>query len=258
MISMDESIEDADTALELSAAAGDLEGRCMALDVVAAHASYFGDRDRAQLLAREERALAEQLGDPYHVAIAVLRQCWCAHRFGEARGFADEARPLLRRCGNLHGIVEMAAGLVGAALHEGEYEAAAEVAEEGLRAAKEAGESFALVIALGNVGLAALFLERMDVAEARFREQLEIERRERIDGFWDEPVVGPGLHCRRRRRSLGAPRRSSAGHDVLPTILPSPRATSGGVTCCSRGSSHRRAPHSVRMPGGAPPLRGPR
>ena len=228
----------------------------MALDIVAAHASYFGDRDRAQVLAREERALAEQLGDPYHVAMAVMRQCWCAHGFVEARGFADEARPLLRRCGNLHGIVEMAAGLAGAALHEGEYEAAAELAEEGLRAAEEAGESFALSIALGNVGLAALFLERMDVAEARFREELEIQRRERIDGFWDEPVVGLGLHCRRRRRSRSAPRRSSAATRCC-RCFPFPRATSEGVTCCSRGSSHRRVPHSVSMPGGAPPLRGP-
>ena len=216
-VSMDESIEAADAALELSAAAGDLEGRCMALDVVAAHASYFGDRDRAHVLAREERALAEQLGDPYHVAMAVMRQCWCAHGFGEARGFADEARPLLRRCGNLHGIVEMAAGLVGAALHEGENAVAAEVAEEGLRAAEEAGESFALVIALGNVGLAALFLERMDVAEARFREELEIQRRERIDGLWDEPVLG--LAC----IAAGAGDRGRAatligGHDVLPKV----------------------------------------
>ena len=123
---MDESAEDADTALELSTAAGDLEGRCMALDVVAAHASYFGESDRAQVLAREERALAEQLGDPYHVAMAVMRQSWSANGFGEARAFADEAGPLLRRCGNLHGIVEMSAGLVGAALHAGQYEAAAD------------------------------------------------------------------------------------------------------------------------------------
>jgi predicted ATPase/DNA-binding SARP family transcriptional activator len=216
-VSMDESIEDGDTALELSTAAGDLEGRCMALDVVAAHASYFGDHDRAHALAREERALAEQLGDPYHVAMAVMRQSWSAHGFGEARGFADEARPLLRRCGNLHGVVEMAAGLVGAALHEGEYEVAAEVAEEGLRAAKEAGESFALSIALGNVGLVALFLERMDVAEARFREQLEIQRRERIEGLWDEPVAG--LACvavaggdHERAATL------SGGYDALPFL----------------------------------------
>ena len=131
--------------------------------------------------------------------------------------FADEAIPLLRRSGNLHGIVEMAAGLVGAALTEGEYEAAAEAAEEELRAAEEAGESFALSNALGNVAVAALFLERMDVAEARLREQLEIQRHERIEGVWDEPVAG--LACvaaasgdRERAATL------SGGYDALPFL----------------------------------------
>ena len=131
-VSMDESAEDADTALELSAAAGDLEGRCMALD-------------------------------------------------------------------------------------EGQYEAAAELADEGLRAAEEAGESFALSLAIGNVGLAALFLERMDVAEARFREQLEIVQRERIEGLWDEPVAG--LAC---VAAAGGDRERAAtligGHDALPFL----------------------------------------
>ncbi|HET8758120.1 MAG TPA: AAA family ATPase, partial [Solirubrobacteraceae bacterium] len=189
-ISQDESDAEADAALELSAATGDLEVRCMALDVLAAHASYFGDWARAQALAREERELAEQLGDPYHVAVAVMRQSWTAHSIRESRAFADEARPLLRRCGNLYGIVEMSAGLVGGALHAGEYETAAEMADEGLRAAEEAGESFAHSIALGNVALVALFREQMDVAEARFREQLEMQRRERHEAFADEPVAG--------------------------------------------------------------------
>jgi predicted ATPase len=189
-VRMEESIEDADAALELTSAASDLEGRCMALDMVAAHASYFGEHERAKALAREERALAERLGDPYHVAMAVMRQGWSAGNFPEGRAFADEAIPLLRRCGNLHGIVEITAGVVGAALREADYEAAADLAEEGLRAAEEAGEWFALSIATGNAALAALFLERMEVAERRFCEEMEIWRRERFDGFWDEPAVG--------------------------------------------------------------------
>jgi hypothetical protein len=189
-ISMEKSIADADAALELSSAAGDIEARCMALDMVAAHAAYFSDFDRAQALAREERALAERLGDPYHVAVAVMRQSWSAKGFREARSFADEAIPLLRRCGHLRGIVEMAAGLVGPALNEGEYEAADVAAEEGLRAAKELGEPFALAFGMGNAALAALFLERMDAAEGLFQEQIEIFRRERIEGLWEEPATG--------------------------------------------------------------------
>ncbi len=189
-IRMETSVEDADAALALSSAAGDLEGRCMALDMVAAHASYVGEPDRASAVAREERALAERLGDPYHLAMAVMRQCWSAGHLREARAFADEALPLLRRCGNLRAIVEMAPGVLGPALFEGDYEAAADAADEGLRAAEELGEPFALAWGIGNAGVAALFLERMDTAERLFRRQLEILRRERIDLFSDEAAVG--------------------------------------------------------------------
>lgn len=189
-IRMEESFEDAEAALALTTAADDLEGRCMALDIVAAHAAYFSDFDRAQALAREQRALAERLGDPYHVATAVMRQGWSAGSFRTGRAFADEAIPLLHRCGNLHGIVELAVGVTGAALIDGQYEAAADLAEEALRAARELGEPIALAFAAGNAALAALFLERMDVAERLFHEQLEILRRELHATLWLEPATG--------------------------------------------------------------------
>ena len=80
--------------------------------------------------------------------------------------------------------------MVGRALLDGDYEAAADAADEGLRAAEETGEPIALAFAFGNAGLAALFLERMDVAERLFHQQIEIFRRERIDGLWDEPATG--------------------------------------------------------------------
>ena len=66
----------------------------MALDMVAAHAAYFSDFDRAQAVAREQRALAERLGDPYHVAIAVMRQSWSAGT--SARRARSRTRPF--RC----------------------------------------------------------------------------------------------------------------------------------------------------------------
>jgi hypothetical protein len=189
-IRTEQSVEDADTALELTSAAGDDEARCMALDIVAAHASYFGDSDRARVVAREERALAERLGDPYHLAMAIMRQAWAEPRLREARAFADEAIPRLRRCGNLSGVAEVTAGMVGAALLERDYETAAEAGEEGLRAAEEAGQPFSLAIALGNAALPALFVARMDLAEQLFREQLELRWRERIELLWDEPALG--------------------------------------------------------------------
>ncbi len=47
-----------------------------------------------------------------------------------------------------------------------------------------------LYFAVGNAALVALSLERMGVAEQLFNEQLEILRRERLDGLWDEPTTG--------------------------------------------------------------------
>jgi predicted ATPase/DNA-binding SARP family transcriptional activator len=191
-VRVEESIQDSDAALELCSAAGDLEGQCMALDMVAAQASYFGDLERAQALAAEERAIAERLGDPYHLAMAVMRQAWSAADHRECRAFADEAIPMLRRCGNLHGIAEISVVLLGAALGEGDYDSAVAVAEEGLRAAEDAGEPFVLGLTVGNAGLAALFAGRMDVAEERWCRAMEILRTERIEGFWGEPALGLG------------------------------------------------------------------
>jgi non-specific serine/threonine protein kinase len=186
---LEQSARDADAALELCSAAGDVEGCCMALDMVAAHAAYFGDGDRARAAAAEERALAERLGDPYHLAIAAMRQCWGAAGPRAMREFADEAIPLLRGCGNLRGIVEMSAGMQGWWLNERDFEAASAVAEEGLRAARELGEPMALALAIGNAGLTALFLERTELAGQLLRESIEVQERERLDWWSAEPVI---------------------------------------------------------------------
>ena len=185
-----QSARDADAALELCAAAGDLEGQCMALDMVVAHAAYFGDGDRAQAAAAKERELAERLGDPYHLAIAVMRQSWGAAGATRAmREFSDEAIPLLRGCGNLRGIVEMCAGMQGWWLNEREYETAAAVSEEGLRAARELGEPMALALAVGNAGLTALLLDRTEVAGKLLRETIEVQLREGVDWWSAEPII---------------------------------------------------------------------
>jgi predicted ATPase/DNA-binding SARP family transcriptional activator len=189
-VRVEESIQDSDAALELCSAAADREGQCMALDMVAAQASYFGDFERAQALAAEERAIAERLGDRYHLAMAVMRQAWTTPDHRECRAFADEAIPLLRRCGNLHGIAEVSVALLGRALGKGDYDSAVAIAEEGLRAAEDSGEPFVLALTVANTGLAALFAGRIDVAEERWCRAIEIYRREHIEAFMDEPTLG--------------------------------------------------------------------
>lgn len=181
--------EDARIALALARAAGDIEGECMALDALAEQAAIDADFARGRALAREQRAVAEQLGDAYHVAMAVARQAWAEPRLVEARGFAAEAALLLRRCGSFHEVARMQLAVVMVALTEEDYQAAEEIALEGLRAAEQAGNPLWVMASLGVAGLAALFLERINVAEQRFREQLAICRRERFD-WWGEPVLG--------------------------------------------------------------------
>jgi hypothetical protein len=215
---MEESVTDADAALALCSEAGDLEGRCMALDMVAAHAGYFGDLDRAQAVAFEQLALAERLGDPFHIAVAVMRQCWCAGDLRAKRAFADEAVPLLRRCGYLYGIHEMFTGMACLALVEGDYETAAETAGEALRAAEETGEPIGLAFAYGNAALAALCLERLEEAERLFYMQIEVCRRERIDMLWPEPATG--LACIAARAGVAERAATMLGFAAAVPSLP--------------------------------------
>jgi predicted ATPase len=189
-LNMEQSIEDADAALALARAVGDVEGQCMALDVLAYHAAYEEASRRAKAFADEERRLAEKLGDPYHVAMALMRQAWAESELEPTRELANRAAPLLRRVGSLHRIAEMLSALIMRALRDEAYGTADEAAVEALQAAEEADEQFSLMIALGNAGLTALFRGRMDVAEQRFRAELDICRRERIEGRWDEPTLG--------------------------------------------------------------------
>jgi predicted ATPase/DNA-binding SARP family transcriptional activator len=183
-------VEEARVALALARAAGDIEGECMALDALAEKAAIDADFARSRALASEQRAAAEQLGDAYHVAMAVARQAWAEPRLVEARDFAAEAALLLRRCGSLHEIARMQLAVVMVALTEEDYQAAEEIALEGLRAAEQAANPLWVMAMLGVAGLAALFLERIGVAEQRFREQLAICRRERFEVPSGEPILG--------------------------------------------------------------------
>ena len=91
---------------------------------------------------------------------------------------------------SLHGIAEISVIVLGVALKEGDYDAAVAAAEEGLRAAEASGEPFVQAIAVGNTAVAALCAGHMDVAEERWCRALEILRRERIVGCWDEAAIG--------------------------------------------------------------------
>jgi DNA-binding SARP family transcriptional activator/predicted ATPase len=183
--------DDAGEALALARAGDDLEAQCMALEALARDAVWAADLGEARERARAARALAEELGDPYLVARAVSRQAYVAQTLPEALAFATEATALLRRCGSVHEIAQMLVAVVMIALDDEDYEAAEELAVEGVRAAGESGNPLLLAVALGNTGFSALFLDRIDVAQRRFRDQLAICRRERFEDEWAaEPVLG--------------------------------------------------------------------
>jgi hypothetical protein len=86
---------------------------------------------------------------------------------------------------------------------------------EALQTAEEAGEQFALMIALGNAGLTALFRGRMGIADQRFRAELDICRRERIEGRSDEPTLGLAMVAAQARDYERAAMLIGA-HDVMP------------------------------------------
>jgi hypothetical protein len=164
----------------------------MALDALVYSTGFDGEFDAAARQAREAQAIAEQLGDPYHVAIALLRQTAVDPRLEphEVRALAEQAEPMLRRCGSIHRLADLMTHVVMSAIDHQHYDTAEQLAGDGLRAAEEAGDLFAIQAALGNAGLAALFLERTGGAEQHFRDQLAICRRERLKFRWAEPALG--------------------------------------------------------------------
>jgi hypothetical protein len=186
----DRMFRDAEHALALAEACGDQTAQCMALDELAGAAVMRKDFSSAIALARRQRAVAEQLGDAYQVAMALKRQAFVEPGLREARAFGDEAARLLRRLGSVRRIAQLHVGLVMTALMEEDYEAAEELAVEGLRVAEEAGVPVTSMAALGSAGLAALFLGRMEIAERRFRQELAICRRERFETEEVEAMLG--------------------------------------------------------------------
>jgi hypothetical protein len=189
--SRDPQRADGAVALDLAVASGDLAGQCMALDMLALLAGIAADNERAAELARRQRALADELGDPLLQAMAATRQAYAQPHLRTARPLVDEATVLLRRCGGVRYLSHLLIALVWIAVEDEEYDAAEAFAVEGLRAAEEAGDRFARMALLGNAGITALFLERMDVAEERFRAELEICRDERFSPAWrGDPLLG--------------------------------------------------------------------
>ncbi|MEA2141279.1 MAG: hypothetical protein QOC91_1378 [Solirubrobacteraceae bacterium] len=184
---------DARSALELARAADDVEGQCMALDELAYRAMFAGDFGQHAALVGEQQALAESLDDPFLLASALMRRITGEPGnpgLREARTLADQAAPLLRRCGSRRRIAEMMVGLVSCALDEADYEVAEDLAAQALKAAEDIGDPFQIQVSLGNAGVAALFRERVDMARRHFHDQLEICRREHLEVRWAEPVFG--------------------------------------------------------------------
>ena len=95
------TISDAEEALALAEAAGDLQGQCMALDELAGMAAMRADFAAAAALRGRQRAIAEQLGDPYEIGMALKRQAFAEPGLREARAFGDEAARLLRGTGSV-------------------------------------------------------------------------------------------------------------------------------------------------------------
>jgi predicted ATPase/DNA-binding SARP family transcriptional activator len=183
--------EDAAAALDLAIASRDPEGQCVALEMLSTLAAIDADYDRAVELASRQRALAEALGDPLLVALAVGRQAFAEPHMVTARPFLEEATVLLRRCGGARELSRVMLAVVWVAVLDEDYDAAEEVAVDGLRVADEAGDRFIWMALVGNGGYAALFRDRIDVAERRFRAQLQVCRDERIDPAWRaDPLLG--------------------------------------------------------------------
>ena len=175
--------------VEMLQAAGDAEGACRALCSLVEIYSGDGDWEHAGLHARQAREVAAGL-HPYELGRALTVSAIASRTLPETRGFADRAVAVLQPLGALADIPYMRSAIGWLGLLDADYPAAEAQLREAMQAAA-AGENLRIeCLALGNLGLAVLFQDRLAEAEQRFRRQLTLAMEGRATVYYGEALFG--------------------------------------------------------------------
>ncbi len=175
--------------VEMLQAAGDAEGVCRALCSLVEIYSGDGDWEHAGLHARQAREVAAGL-HPYELGRALTVSAIASRTLPETSEFADRAVAVLQPLGALADIAHMRSAIGWLGLLDADYPAAEAQLREAMQAAA-AGENLRIeCLALGNLGLAVLFQDRLAEAEQHFRRQLTLAMEGRATVYYGEALFG--------------------------------------------------------------------
>jgi predicted ATPase/DNA-binding SARP family transcriptional activator len=170
----------ASEALALSRRAGDPAGIADAL----LHLRGFDtadDPERGRALAEEALPYARKAGDEGLMADALSLRA-LSFPIADIDAEIAETAALYRKVGDVHGLASLYNNASWVAIAQGRYERAAAYLDETLVAAERTGEPLRLILAFGNLGLVSLFTADLELAGARFGEQLRLCREHGL--FW--------------------------------------------------------------------------
>jgi predicted ATPase/DNA-binding SARP family transcriptional activator len=162
-----------DEAVAMSRRAGDPAGIADAL----LHLSTFDEAypDRMRAIAEEALPYAREAGDEALIADALAVRA-LSFRIVDVGPEIAEIAALYRKVGDVHGVAGIYNNAAYVAIGQGSYARAAEYLDEALVLAKRTGEQLRVMVVLGNLGHASLFMADLDSASARFREELRLSR----------------------------------------------------------------------------------
>ena len=178
----------ASEALALSRRAGDPAGIADAL----LHLRGFDtsdDPERGRALAQEALPYARKAGDERLIADALSLRA-LSFRIVDVDAEIAEIAALYRKVGDVHGLASLYNNASYVAITQGSYERAAAYLDETFLAVERTGEPLRLMLALGNLGLASLFMADLESAEARFAEEIRLCCEHGLSWLASEGIAG--------------------------------------------------------------------
>jgi tetratricopeptide (TPR) repeat protein len=174
-------------AVAASRRAGDPAGVADAL----LHLSEFehDEPEPMRALAEEALSYAREAGDDGLIADALARRA-LSFRIVDVDAEIAETVALYRKVGDVHGLAGIYNNAGYMAVAQGSYERAARYLDEALPLAERTGEPLRVAMAVGNLGLASLFVDDLEAARRHFAEELRLSREHGLTWLASEGIAG--------------------------------------------------------------------
>ena len=173
-ISTTQGERDARAALALCEELEDHAGAVRSLIILGWEATGRDDRQLGAALADRALALARRLDDDLLIGLSLWVKVSGTNHVSDVVDIARAGATHLRRAGATRWRAHFLASAGYRALVHADYDIADELFSDAMQAARSSDDAWTLIIALGNLGVTALFRERFDDAHAAFEQQLAL------------------------------------------------------------------------------------